>query len=135
MPTFVHGKNTVILINGTDISEFSNNTQDSDETETHESTTYGRSRKTYVAGLGDGTFEIGGFHASGVSGAKQVLKPLKAAGTPVSFQYRPEGTGSGLPESQVDVIVQSYQETDPVGGLIEWQATLQKTGTLDDTAQ
>lgn len=133
--TFIHGKDTVVTINASDISAFTNSTEFNDSTETHETTTYGRSRKTHKAGLGDGTITIAGIHDDGASGPRTVIKALKAAGNAVTFVFRPEGTGSGLAQSSVSVIVSSYQETDPVGGMIEWTSELQMTGPLTETDQ
>lgn len=133
--SFVHGRHTVIIINGQNISSFSDNTEENDGVDTHDVTTYGAARKAYVAGLGDGTFTIGGTHDNGATGPRSVLKPLMAAGNPVDFIYRTEGTGTGLPEEQVDVIVKSYKQTAPVADMIKWTAELQMTGTLVEIDQ
>lgn len=134
--TNVHGKNTVVTLNGVDYSEFSNSTDFKDATDTHENTTYGKSRKTYHSGLGDGTISVGGFYdTTAVSGPRALFKPLKAAGNPVEFVYRPEGTGAGKAQSVVDVIIASFDESSPVGDMVTWTAELQMTGDLDETAQ
>lgn len=134
--TNVHGKLTVVMLNGVDYSEFSNSTDFSDSTDTHDNTTYGKNRKTYHAGLGDGTVSVGGFYdTTAVSGPRALFKPLKAAGNAVEFIYRPEGTGVGKAQSRVDVIIASFEESSPVGDMVTWTAELQMTGDLDETAQ
>ena len=67
--TFKHGKDTVVKINGIDISAFTNNTTLGDENDLHDTSCYGVERKTYQAGLGDGTFTIGGVYDDGAGGS------------------------------------------------------------------
>ena len=133
--TFRHGKDTVVLFNGTDISQYTNNTEDTDETENHDVTCYGAVRKAYVAGLGDGTFVISGTHNDAAGNPREVIKPVKAAGTAVTFVYRAEGTGSGKSQSSVSVLVSSYVQTSPVAGVVTWKSELQMTGALTETDQ
>lgn len=132
---FKHGRFTVIKINAVDISAFTDNTEETDGVDTHDVTTYGNARKRYAAGLGDGTFTISGTHDDGATGPRSVLKPLMAAGAPVPFIYRTEGTGTGLPEEQVDVLVKSYKQTSPVADMVKWTAELQMTGPLVEIDQ
>lgn len=132
---FVHGRNTVVKLNNVDLSAFTNSTSFGDETDTHDTTTYGRDRKTYAGGLGDGTITIGGTHDNGVSGPRATIKPLKAAGAAVPFVFRPDGTGSGKQQSTVNVIISSYNESAPVADMIAWTCEMQMTGALDETNQ
>ena len=53
----------------------------------------------------------------------------------MSLVYRPEGTGSGKPEAEVDVLVSSYEESAPVADMITFTAELQGSDDIDDTAQ
>lgn len=134
--TNVHGKNTVVKLNGVDYSEYSNSTDFKDSTEAHENTTYGRNRKTYHSGLGDGTVSVGGFYDTTlVEGPRALFKPLKAAGDAVEFIYQPEGAGAGKAQSRVDVIITAFEESSPVGDMVTWTAELQMTGDLDETPQ
>lgn len=133
--SFTHGRHTVIIIDGNNISAFSDNTEENDGVDTHDVTTYGAARKAYAAGLGDGTFTISGTHDNTAQGPRSVLKPIMAAGEAVPFVYRTEGTGTGLPEEQVDVIVKSYKQTAPVADMVKWSAELQMTGDLVEADQ
>jgi len=132
---FRHGKDTVVLLNSSDISPYTNTTAMTDETDTNEVTCYGAARKAYIAGLGDGTFTIGGVYDDTVAGPRAIIKPLKAAGAPVNFKYRPEGTGAGKAQSSVSVIIKSFNTSSPVAEQVAWTAELQMTGTLDETNQ
>lgn len=132
----IRGKGTVVTINAVNISAFTNTVTFADSDDVEETTTYGPvRRKTYAATLGDGTITIGGLYDDGATGPRATLKPLKAAGNPVAFVYQPEGAGSGKPQSVVDVIVTSFNESSPVGGMVTWTSELQMTGTLNEADQ
>lgn len=135
MPTFVHSKLTVVKLNAVDVSNLTKTTSFEDSTATHDTTTYGNARKVYSSGLGDGKITIGGTSATGVTGSRAIMKPLKAAGEPVPFVFQPHGVGAGKEQSTVDVLITSYNESSPVDDMVQWTAELQMTGDLDETAQ
>lgn len=124
---FVHGKNTYVSIDGDDISVFCNSVGNKRTADSHDVTTFGKSAKVYFGGLLDGTFDISGIYDNGATGPKAVVEPL--IGTVVELIYRPEGTGSGKPETTVDVLVTGYDETAPVADMVTWTATLQSSDT------
>lgn len=132
---FRHGKDTVVIIAGNDISQYTNTTAREDETAMHKTTGYGAAREAYQSGLGDGTFTIGGVYNDSIGGPSRVLKPLKKAGAAVTFVYRPEGTGSGKAQDSVSVLVKTLNFSSPVADNVTWTCELQMTGTLDDTDQ
>lgn len=132
---YIHGKLTVITINASDISAFTNSTSFEDAKDTHDITCYGATRHAWGAGLGDGKITISGVYDDGATGPRGVLKPLLAAGTAVTFVFRPEGTGSGKAQSSVSVIVSSFNESSPSADYIAWTAELQMTGALTETDQ
>lgn len=130
----VHSKNTVVLLGSDDLSEHLN---DSDWTRSPESaklTTYGQDNNVYGGGLGDGSTDLAGFYDSSTSsGPAAVLLPL--VGTNTTLVYRPEGTGSGLPERSVGVLVGEYKETHPVADYVGWTLKLQHSGDVTSTTQ
>lgn len=132
---FAHGRDTVVKLNDVDLSLFTNATTFNDSTDSHDVTCYGADRKAYNSGLGDGTVTIAGVYDDGATGPRATIKPLKAAGTAVTFLFQPEGTGSGKAESSVSVIVTAYNESAPVADMISWTAELQMTGDLTETDQ
>ena len=132
---FTHGRHTVVKINASDISAYTNTTDFNDGSDTHDVTCYGATRKAYNAGLGDGKVTISGVHDDGATGPRAVLKALKAAGNSVTFIYQPEGTGAGKPQSSVSVLVAAYNESAPVAGMVKWTAELQMTGALNEADQ
>ena len=132
---FIHGKNTVVTVDGDDLSAFTNSTEFNDGKEAHDVTCYGASRKAHSAGLGDGKITIAGVYDDGAGGPRATLKPLMAAGLPVTFLFKPEGTGAGKAQSSVSVLVTAFNESAPVADMIKWTCELQMTGALDETDQ
>lgn len=132
---FVHGRNTYISIDSNDISAYVKNSEFSQDKDTHDTTTYGVDNKTYISGLGDQTFSADGVYDDTTSGPHDVIQPLLDAGAAVTLVYRPEGTGTGLPERSVSVIVSSYVETSPVDDVTTWSMECQCTGAVTDSDQ
>lgn len=131
----VHGSDTVTLLNGTDISQYCTNTDDDDTTEEHDTTTYGRKRRRYAGGLGDGTFTQAGFYDTALGSVEDIVKPLKAARTIVPFVKRPEGTGAGLPQTTVNVLITNFKQSHPVDDMVKWEMTLRKSGDITESTQ
>jgi len=51
------------------------------------------------------------------------------------FKYRPEGVGTGKPESTCNVVVDGYKESVPVADMISWEASLTISGGVTTAAQ
>lgn len=131
---FVHGKDTFISLDGDNLSAFCNTSTLTRQADSHDVTTYGQDSHVFVGGLGNGTASIGGFYDNTAStGPRAVIEPL--VGTVVVLIRQPEGTGSGLPQDEVNVLVTNYVETSPVADIVTWTAALQLSGDIDTTAQ
>lgn len=131
---FVHGKDTYVSLDGSDLSEFTNNTEVPREADTHDVTTYGKSAHVFVGGLLTGTATLTGIYDNtAVTGPAAVIEPL--LGTTVPFVFRPEGVGAGKPERSGDVVVKSYQESAPVADVVKWTCELQLSDDFLTTAQ
>lgn len=130
---FVHGKDTFVSLNASDLSAFANTSTLTRKADKHDVTTYGKDDHVYTGGLGDGAFSMGGIYDNTASGPRDVIEPL--IGTVVELIRRPEGTGSGLPQDTVDVLVEEYVETNPVADMVTWSVTLQPSDALVSTNQ
>lgn len=128
---FKHGKTTVVKLNATDLSAYTNNAAFKRSADSHDTTTFGKTAHTYEGGLKDGTVTLTGFYDDGASGPKAIVEPL--LGTKVTFLYQPEGAGTGNPQDSVSVLVTAYEETAPVADMITWSATLQMSDTVTVT--
>lgn len=130
---FVHGKDTFISLNASDISAFCNTSTFTRTADSHDVTTFGNNDHVYVGGLGDGTSSIGGIYDNGATGPRDIIEPL--IGTVVTLIRRPEGTGSGKPQDSVQALVTNYVETSPVADMVTWTAELQLSGAVTSTNQ
>lgn len=130
---FVHGKNTYISLNSVDLSAFVTSSEFSRDADTHDVTTYGKNSKVYQGGLMDATFTMEGVYDNGTSGPRDTIEPL--IGTSTTLIRRPEGTGSGLPQDSVSVVVSSYVETSPVNDMVKWSCECQCSDDITSTNQ
>lgn len=128
-----HSKLTVIIIDGNDISVDCNDSNCAQSSKTEDTTTYGKNTEVYDPTLKGGAFGCSGKYANGATGPRAVLKPL--VGTKVTVQYRPEGTGSGLPQDEFEAVITDYSETAPVGGYRLWALQTQPSDDWNTTAQ
>ena len=131
MPTFRHGKSAVFKIDdsgGTlrDISNTVNEVTFSQSIETGETTSFGSSAKSYVAGLTDATISVSGTWDATVDG-------YLAGGAGVdtlSFEYGPESSTSGRIKYTGECILTSYEPGSPVGDVVTYSAEYQITGAV-----
>lgn len=130
-----HGKDTVITLDGDDLSTYINASEFSTEVEVHQDTGYGAEAHSYTAGLSDATFTMSGVYDSAAAGPRATIVPIRDAKLPVTLIRRPEGTGSGKPNESVSVVVQRYVESNPVADLIAWSCDCQCSGNITTTTQ
>ncbi len=130
---FVHGKNTYVSLNGTDLSAFTNTSSFTRKADKHDVTTSGKNDHVYTGGLGDADFTMGGIYDNGATGPRDIIEPL--IGSTVTLVRRPEGTGSGLPQDSLSVVVEEYTETNPVADMVTWSVKVQPTDAITSTNQ
>jgi len=131
--TFIHGKNTFISLNAVDLSAFCNASNFERETDEHDVTCYGANDHVFTGGLGKGAASISGIYDNGAAGPRDTIEPLQ--GTVVTLIRRPEGTGSGLPQDSVSVLVKKYTESSPVADMVTWSVDLTLSGAVTSTNQ
>lgn len=135
----VHSKHTVILVvhpdTGVvyDISQYCQDSNCEQSTGTEDNTTYGKNSLVYDPTLDTGAFGCSGKYDSATTGPRAVLKPLK--GRKCVFRYRPEGTGSGLPQDEFEAVITKYVETAPYAGYRTWSLETQPSDDWDTTPQ
>lgn len=127
----IHGKDTVFSLDGQDISEHLTNVSFPRQQDTHDSTTFGQTGHTFIGGLTNGTFSLQGFwDKTAVSGSATVLDGLIVEGTPVAWEYGPEGGTTGDIKYSGNGIVQSVDYASPVADLVTFAATIQISGAV-----
>ena len=114
----------------TDISEYLNDASQEETVDTAETTTLGKTRKTYIPGLEDGTFSLSGLFDPAADALLYSCKRVI-----ITFRYRPAGAGSGLPEYVGEAILTSYSISTTVDEAATIEAELQTTDTVTRTTQ
>lgn len=131
---YVHSKLTYVSLAGNDLSRYVNDSDWTRSTDIRKLTTYGSNNEVYAAGLGDGSTDLSGvYEDTAVTGPRAVLEPLE--GQNATLVYRPEGTGTGLPERSVDVVVGEYKETHAAAEYVMWTCKLQHSGDVTHSTQ
>ncbi len=134
--SFVHGRRTVVTIDGDSLTAFANNSSMELTVDAHDVTTYGKAAHDFAGGLQNGTATISGvYDNTAMTGPRAILLPMIKAGLPVDLVHRPEGTGSSLPQDTVSVLVTKYNQTHPVADMVTWAVDLQFCEAVDSTPQ
>jgi hypothetical protein len=134
----VHAKDTYVSLNGVNLSLSTNASELTSEADSHDVTCYGADGHDFEGGLLTGTASMSGIYdndtaPSSAAGPRAVIMPL--VGTRVTYVRRPEGTGSGKPQDSATVLVQKYNESNPVADMIKWSVDLQVCGVITPTTQ
>jgi len=129
---FVHGKDSVFKLDNsggtlTDISSYVNNVDFPETADVSETTTLGADNKTYIAGLKDATISLAGLWDST---ADAIFGAVVGQSATLSFEYSPEGTGSGAVKYTGEAILTSYAVSSPVGDAVGYSADLQVSGAI-----
>lgn len=130
---FIHAKDTFISLAANNLSPYTNTSELDVGSDEHDVTCYGKDDHCYSGGLLTGAVTMGGVYDDTASGPKAVIEPL--VGTVVTLIRRPEGTGSGLPQESLSVLVKRYVETNPVADMITWSCEMTKSDAIARTTQ
>ena len=124
---FKHGKQTKILVDQYDYSSYLNNTDMSWEVDTPETTTFGDSDRTYVAGLRNSTMSFAGFWDATIDG---YIPDNMGAATANLVSYAPEGLSTGSVVYSVQSRHTSFSVGSPVDGVATISLDVQGTDRL-----
>jgi hypothetical protein len=129
MPTFRHGKQTAVLLNGTNMSPFLNEATTTQEIDTAETTPFGIQDKTYIVGLSDATISTSGLFDSTAGASNDVLTGIIAQ-EDNTFTVLPEGAVKGRRSVLANGQLTSYEVSSPVGDVVAISAEVQADGGL-----
>lgn len=132
MPTFRHGKSAVFKVDdstGTlrDISNVSNSVSFPREAEILETTSFGSNDRTYIVGFKNQTISLDGSFDATVDG---YLAGILGQDATVSFEYGPEGSGSGAIKYTGEAYLTSYETSAGVGDVVSFSAAFQISGAV-----
>lgn len=119
MPTFIHGKNTDVLVGNADLTAYFKDANMATTIDTAETSAFGNTYKTFVQGLGASTIALTGMWATGsAADVDDVLSPLinSAAVLPVSVW--PNGVGIGRKGFGMGSTEDSYGITASIGAVV-----------------
>lgn len=129
--SFVHGKNTVVLFNATDMSAYLKEASASQAVETSDVTAFGASAKSYIVGLKDGTVSLTGMF-DGTSGASDAIFAGALAASAGVLSVFPEGAALGKRGMTASIHETSYNLSSPVTDVVSASAEMQATGGVDN---
>lgn len=118
---FKHGKDSKVFIDYTDFSSYFNNIDVARTSDVAESTTFGKSSKTYIAGQKDGTVSIAGFFDAT---ADATLQPL-LGGNDMVLVMGIDGVDASDSTSFAKGNINNYGVSSPVGDIVATSIDIQ----------
>jgi len=130
MPTFRHGKNTVVLADEHDISQYLNSVSATNEVEAPETTTFGSAARTFIVGHKDGTVSFEGLFEGGAStGIDYILS--SALGDGPTMTVSGDGAAVGRRAILLDAKSTSYEVSSPLTEVVAITGEAIADGGLD----
>lgn len=127
---FRHGKNGRATVNGVNLTAYLDEGSLSIENDTAETTTFGNSWKTHIAGLNGGELELSGnYDPTATTGPVVVFTGLLGA-DPFPVIWEPGGNAVGQIRHTFNAVLTSYEETSSVGDKVTISAGLLTTGAV-----
>ncbi len=130
MPTFRHGKNTVVVFDKFDLTTYFNSVTTSAMAEAVETTTFGSANKTYAVGMKDGTVSLEGLWAGDVLGVDETLTAAIASTTKKIITVGSEGAAIGRRAQLINTDETSYEISSAVADMVSISAEAQASGTV-----
>ena len=127
---FVHGKSAYFKNNSTDLSSYCDEVSLPRSIETAETTTFGKSAKTYITGLTDATISASGSWDATADG---VIAPLVGSSSLVTWEVGPAGSTAGNVKYTGSAIITSYEVSAPVGDKVTFTLELQSSDSITRT--
>jgi hypothetical protein len=127
---FRHGRFADITVDGNDLSDFCDSADINISVDTAETTTFGDSWKTNIAGLAGATLALSGnYDPTATTGPAAVLTSLVGA-DPVAVVLYPGGNASGQISHSFNAILTGYTEKAAVGDKVTFTANLLVDGQV-----
>lgn len=118
MPTFVHGKDTGVLVDEFDLSAFFTTVDVSHAIDTAETTGFGSAAKSYVTGLRDGTLSLSGMWSADSDGSDEELAAILGAATTPVVTVKHGGAAIGNRATLAKAHETSYAISSPVADIV-----------------
>jgi predicted secreted protein len=133
---FRHGKNAVVTVNSVDLSTFCDNLDLSMSVDTADTTAFGSTWKSNLAGIAGATLSLSGFYdPTATTGPASAIFACITGAAAVPIVHKPGGTLSGQRTNSFNAIVTGYSESSPVGDKVTFSCDLLVTGAVSPTTQ
>lgn len=134
--TFRAGRLAEVSIAGTDLSAYSDSCDLGIDIDVLDTTTFGNTWKTAIAGLIGGSFSMGGnYDPTATVGPQAVLWGVILGLVPVAVVFKPGGTATGQRTNSFSALITSYSESSTPDDKVVWSADYQITGAVTPTTQ
>lgn len=128
--SFGHGSKARVYANGYDLTDYLNSFDASGSADAVETTTFGKTSKTYIAGLKDATFSGAGYFDGSEDAVHDVLKDALGVDN-VVWVWLPQGDGFGNDAFGFAAVQTSYEVSSPVDGVTSVSADAQSNVGLE----
>lgn len=131
----IHGRQSRVYINGSDVSGYLNNTDAANQVDIAEVSAFGDTDKSYVIGLRTGTLRLAGFFddTAGGTGVETVLNALLQSDTdPIVNVVHQDVIDAGGEGGKAEKLT-SLGRTSPIGGAVVVSADFQADGGFRST--
>jgi hypothetical protein len=130
----IHSKLAVVKLDTagnvlTEISSYCNSCETPNELDEAEVTTFGNTRRRYIAGFASGNVTLGGPWSRALDDHMAALRAAFEAGTLIggvntaSFEYGPEGVAAGDKKHSGEIVMLSYSGAKAaIDNALEWEA-------------
>lgn len=131
MPTFTHGRNAKVYINGYDLTNTFTSAQTNASSDTAEVSAFSDTHKAYIPGLVDTTMQLDGNHDIATSGNDKILEAVLGLDSCVAA-YLPAGDAIGATGYCIQADETAFQVSSPVNDKVGVSAQLQSQGVGDN---
>lgn len=135
MPGPVAGKKTIITVATKDISVYTDNSSYEGTAQVEGTTGYGLDDETKAGTLRGHKFTCSGTYETAATATSPRVAVKALLATTAAIVYKPEGTGTGLPQDAFSAVVSKYNESAEVAGMRKWAAEFEITGPVTTTTQ
>ena len=132
MPTFIHGKDSGVLLDEFDLTSYFSSVDASKTTETAETTAFGSTSKSYIVGLTDGTVSLSGMFSGDTDGSDEELSAILGAATTPLLTVNLGGASIGNRAIVAKAHQTSYAISSPVADIVT--VTADFNASTDGTA-
>ena len=123
---FQPGHGAYLLMDGNDWTSYLDNESLDQVRDTLETTVFGLTARTYIAGLGSGSISVSGPWDPTLDGYAVATDDSAV----VAYEFGPEGSTAGDVKKSGNALFTDYSVSTSVDGRVEWSASFQPTGAI-----